>query len=150
MQFYRLGSYALILIGFSHLSGHFILFPYFKLKYTSTDLISLTVAEVKLLEQMNTYHRNIGGTLLSLMDIQNGLSLCYALFFFWIGFLNLMLFYNLTNQTHLLKKISLLNVVLLLFGVMISGIYFFWLPIASFALTLFFFLGAYLRLNQSA
>ncbi|HYF69685.1 MAG TPA: hypothetical protein VD884_16185 [Ohtaekwangia sp.] len=148
MLFFRIGSYILILTGISHLIGHIILFLHFTLHNNFTGLIPANDTELNLLKSMNDYQRVVGGTPVSMMDFLNGLSLCYSLFFLWSGIVSVMLVQLLHLNSVVIKKISLLNSIVLCCGAIIAVTYFFWPPVLSFASAGFFFLMSYLRLNK--
>ena len=149
MQYFRIASIMLIVIGTSHLIGHFLLIPHLQLTYNFTGELPKNQTEEKLLELMNNYSRNIGGSNLSMMDLQNGLSLCYALFFLWMGALNILIVKGLVRNQRLLSHICFLNVGFLIFGAAISWRYFFWLPIASFISSAIMFIVAAFKMRRS-
>lgn len=99
MVYYRIGSYILVLTGISHLIGHIILFSHFTLQYNFSGLIPANDTELILLKLMNNYHRDVGGASVSMMDLLNGLSLCYSLFFLWTGMFGIFLI-NICRNTH--------------------------------------------------
>jgi hypothetical protein len=142
MPYFRIACFILSITSVSHLAGHFFLVPHFQLIHNISGKIPENNTEKKMLALMNQYHRKIGGSEMSMMDVQNGLSLTYALFFFWMGALNLLLYKPIRRNHRLLARISYLNTAMLGLGVMIAVVYFFWLPIASFALAMVFFMIA--------
>jgi hypothetical protein len=142
MPYFRIACFLLLFICASHLAGHFFLLPHFKLTENLTGQIPANDTERHLLALMNSYKKMVGGTPVSMMDIQNGLSLAYSLFFLWLGSLNLLLYKPIRRNHRLLSRISYLNACMLFLGAIISAIYFFWLPIASFAATMVLFLLA--------
>lgn len=142
MRFFKIGSIVLLVISASHLAGHFMLVPHFQLNNNFTGAIPSNETEVKLLSLMNHYHKRIGGSPMSMMDIQNGLSLCYSLFFLWAGILNLMIYQSLRRNRIMLIRLSYLNSAILFLGAIISLVYFFWLPVLSFATAMVLFLVA--------
>ncbi len=148
MQFFRIASILLIVIGISHLTGHFLIIPYLQLQHGMTSVLPSNEVETELLRLMNHYHKHIGGTPISMMDIQNGLSLVYALFFLWTGVLNLLLAKGLVRNKRLLSQISFLNAFVLLIGAWISYVYFFWLPLVSFIISAAAFIIAPLRMRR--
>jgi hypothetical protein len=148
MLFFRIASLVLLLIGISHLAGHFLLIPQLNMTANFSGAIPGNETEHKLLDLMNNYSRDVGGFKISMMDIQNGLSLCYSIFFLWTGLLNLLLLKGLVRNKRLLSQISLLNVIVLVIGAFISTRYFFWLPMASFGLSAILYLIAALRIRR--
>ncbi len=148
MPYFRIASYLLLITCTSHLAGHFFLVPQFQLIHNIVN-IPQNETERELLRLMNDYHRSVGGSSLSMMDIQNGLSLCYALFFFWLGAFNLLLYKPVRRNHRLLARISFLNSFMLALGTCISVVYFFWLPVASFAACLLMFVLAGLKFSKS-
>ena len=131
MRPFRIACFILLITGVSHLIWHFYLRPHFRLARTS-DVLPSNQVEEQVLRMMNEYQRNIAGADISFMDIQLGFSLLYALFFIWIGVLNLILLKASGPKHLLLATLSYLNGVMLLGGSLIAIIYFFWLPFASF------------------
>jgi hypothetical protein len=148
MQFFRIGSILLIVIGISHLAGHLFLIPHLQLIHNFTGQLPANETEQKLLILMNHYHKHIGGNAISMMDIQNGLSLCYSIFFIWTGILNVLMFKGLVRNKRLLAQISLLNAAVLIVGGIVSAIYFFWIPTASFMLAALLFVIGALRMHK--
>lgn len=148
MRYFRAGSIILIVISVSHLAGHFFLLPHLRLVNNITGELPANETERTLLQLMNEYHKNVSGASLSMMDLQNGLSLCYALFFLWTGILNLVMAKGLMRNKRLLAQISLLNSVILFIGAIVAVKYFFWLPIASFVLAGMSFVVAAVRLRN--
>jgi hypothetical protein len=140
MTYFRIASYLLLIVGTSHLVGHFILLPHFLL--SDTGIIPGNETERELLALMNNYHRIVGGSSVSMMDIQNGLSLCYSLLFFWIGGINILIAKPVRRNHRLLARISFLNASLLFAGVIVAMLYFFWLPVVSFGAPSFLYLLA--------
>jgi hypothetical protein len=122
-KYFKLASLAALAVAISHLIGHML----------PVKIENLT--EAKLLTLMVTYQKHILGGVMSMMEIQNGLSLCYSLFFFTIAFINLQLLKRL-NDVAVLKELSIIYALTMAVGAMISLRYFFWLPVISF-LTLF-------------
>lgn len=139
MQYFKAGSIALIIISISHLAGHFLLVPHFQLIHNYTGLMPANGTEKELLTLMNHYHRRIGGSPMSMMDIQQGLSLCYSLFFFWMGVLNLTVYRTLRRTRGLIGRLAFLNAGMLAVGTIICAIYFFWLPVFSFGIAAILF-----------
>jgi hypothetical protein len=82
-----------------------------------------------------------------MMDLQDGFSLCYALLFLWTGSLSLYLSYKIHPQTKTLRMVSGLNAGVLALGLVISILYFFWLPAVSFAVAMILFILALLKLK---
>ena len=97
---------------------------------------------------MNEYERSIGGSRLSVMDLQTGLSLAYALFILWSGVLNLMISKGLVRNKRLLVQISMFNAVVLFLGAWISWSYFFWLPLVSFLVAAILFVAGSLKMRR--
>jgi hypothetical protein len=145
MLYFRIACLFLLFTGVSHLAGHFLLLPHFTLTYSP---IPTAPAERATLDLMNSYHKVIGGKEVSYMDIQNGLSLCYALFFSWLGLVFLMIAKGLARNKRMLSHICLLNTAMLMVGIVISYQYFFWVPLASFVIGSILFIIAALRLQR--
>ena len=148
MRTFKAACIVLIIIGFSHLLGHFFLLPEFNMTGDVTKFIGEDSLEKKVLELMNAHHRAIGGKSLSFMDIQHGFSLCYALFFFWTGIINLMLTKGLVRNKRFLSQIAMINCGMLLTGAAISWQYFFWLPMISFLSAMILFAIAASKLSR--
>jgi hypothetical protein len=135
-QYFKAGSYVLITVSILHLFGQLFL-----TKPNNT-------AERELLYLMTTYKKDIAGASLSMMEIQDGLSLCYALFFLFTGCMNFFIVNNIHDKA-VLKPIALINALALFVGTVISIIYFFWLPVISFALAMTFFTLAGMKMRSS-
>lgn len=136
MKYYRIGSFVLLVIAFSHATGQ-VLF---------TEPRSAGEKEIAIFMQARTKH--VAGGKMSMWDIQNGLSWCYALFFAFLGSLNLYL--SRTIERPKLKTLGLMNAVALFAGAIISIIYFFWLPVLSFAAAGACFLISALQLQRQS
>lgn len=119
LRCFSTGCIFLCIVSVAHLGGHLLPIP----------LENPT--EIKLMTLMNTYPKKIAGGEMTLMDIQNGLSLCYSVFFLFSGIISFILFKRDPVQWQLLKTISLVNA--LTFGIVmiISVVYFFWIPVIS-------------------
>ena len=148
MVYFRIACVVLLLISISHLTGHFLLYPRLQLTNQISEHFPSNKTEEDLLRLMNDYQREVGGKSLTFMDIQNGLSLCYGLFFFWLGLINLMMAKGLIRNKRMLSQICLFNGAMLLAGVVISFVYFFWLPLVSFLVAMIFFLVAAFNLQK--
>ena len=148
MQFFRIASVLLIVISLSHLCGHLFVIPQLQIIHNFSGQLPANETEEKLFSMMSGYQKNVGGTRLTVMDIQTGLSLAYALFFLWTGVLNLMLSKGLVRNKRLLSQISMLNAVILFGGAWISWSYFFWLPLVSFLVTAALFVVGALRMQR--
>ncbi len=148
MPYFKIACYLLLITCISHLAGHFFLVPQLQLVHNIVS-IPQNETERELLRLMNEYHRPVGGASISMMDIQNGLSLCYALFFFWLGALNLLLYKPVRRNHRLLARVSFFNSFMLALGTGIAIIYFFWLPIASFAACMVMFMLAGWKFSRS-
>lgn len=148
MQFFRIASALLVLISLSHLCGHLFLIPELQLTTNFSGQLPANDTERNLLRLMTDYKRNVGGSQLSMLDIQTGLSLAYALFFMWCGILNLMLAKGLVRNKRLLVQISMFNAVMLFGGAWISWAHFFWLPLASFLTTAILFVAGSLQMRK--
>jgi hypothetical protein len=135
-QYFKAGSYVLIIVSIFHLFGQLFL------SKPSNN------TERELLYLMTTYKKEIAGASLSMMEIQDGLSLCYALFFLFTGCMNLFLANNIYDKA-VLKPISLINALAFFVGTVISLVYFFWLPVVSFALAMTFFTLAGMKMRPS-
>jgi hypothetical protein len=149
MPYFRIGGIILLITGASHLAGHLFFVPEFRLIQNLTAKVPANATEKELLALMNHYHRTVGGTPMSMMDIQNGLSLCYALLLLWSGSLALILYKPIRRNHRLLTTLSFLYAGMLFLGLLISLIYFFWLPVASFAAAFLFFLLAGILFSRS-
>lgn len=149
MPFFRLAGIVLLFVSASHLAGHFLLVPGFRLAGGLSGLPPENATEKQLIVLMNEYHKEIGGKQISMMDIQDGLSLCYALFFALSGGLALLIFRPIRRNHRLLTRISFLYAAALLAGMLISMIYFFWLPVVSFLFGSTLFLIAGIQFSRS-
>jgi hypothetical protein len=149
MPYFRIGGIILLITGVSHLAGHFFLLPQFRLIHNITSKVPGNPSEKELLDLMNNYHKTVGGTPMSMMDIQNGLSLCYGLLLLWSGSLSLILYKPIRRNHRLLTTLSFLYAGMLFLGLIISLIYFFWLPVASFSAAFLFFLLAGILFSRS-
>ena len=147
MSYYRFGTYALMIIGVFHLIGHFLLAPHLSLVSNFTGMLPSNETEQRLLEMMNNYHRNIGGSWMSMMDVQNGLSLWYSLSFLWQSALCALLL-TATLPKISLAKLSMVNCICLIIGALISGCYFFWFPAVSALVPATLFFLAYSQLKR--
>jgi hypothetical protein len=149
MPYFRIGGIILLITGASHLVGHFFLVPQFQLIHKITDKFPANATEKELLVLMTHYHKTVGGAPMSMMDIQNGLSLCYALLLLWSGSLSLILYKPIRRNHRLLTTLSFLYAGMLFIGLIISLIFFFWLPVASFASAFLFFLLSGILFSRS-
>jgi hypothetical protein len=149
MKAFRWGCYVLVFTGLSHLTGQIILTPYFHQEKENAWLPANEKEKV-LLDLMNSYQRNIGGSAMNLIDLQDGLSICYSLFFLWTGLLNLYLSIILRDQKKNLCNASLVNAVMLLPGIAVSLRYFFWLPVLSFGAAFILFTIASAMLHKKS
>jgi hypothetical protein len=141
MKPFRIASYMLLVIGISHLIAHFYLQPYFQLDRGINTLLPANSKEMEMLVLMNEYKRTIGGSSLSMMDIQNGFSLLYSLFFFWAALVNLGLSRMDLGRERTIT-ICYINASALAIGTLISIVYFFWVPALSLGTTMAVFLLA--------
>jgi uncharacterized membrane protein len=142
MVYFRIAGFVLLLISAFHLAGHFLIIPYFSLSKNFAGDFAAGSTEKQLLDLMNNYHREINGKPISMMDIQEGLSLCYALFFAFLGAIAMVIWKPVRRNHRLLARISFLYTAGLLVGMLISMIYFFWLPAVSFFIAALLFLIA--------
>jgi hypothetical protein len=127
---FRWGSGLAIITGASHLVGHFLPIP-----IENTH-------EAELLSLMTSYQKPILGGAMSMMDIQNGLSLCYSLFFFLFGIANFHVIKRAVDYK-LINDLSKVYAIGMFIGTLISLRYFFWLPVISFlTLALIFSISA--------
>jgi hypothetical protein len=139
MLFFRIACIVLILTSASHLAGHFFLIPQLHLTDNFSSVFPANETERSLMKMMNEYEKSVGGASVSMRDIQNGLSLCYGIFFLWTGILNIIISKGLVRNKRMLVQICFLNVAVLLIGAWISHLYFFWLPLSSFTITAILF-----------
>ena len=146
MPYFRIAGYVLLIVSACHFAGHILLVPYFQLAHTSAGS---SPGEKQLVELMNEYQRNVGGRALTAMDIQNGLSLCYGLFFLWTGLWTILMYKPIRRNHRLLARISLLNAVVLILGGLVSVFYFFWIPMTGFFLAAALFLLAWITFSRS-
>lgn len=117
---FKAGSYILIVAAIVHLVGHFW-FVY-----------HANAEERHLMELMAAYQKRIAGGSMPMTDILHGLNVCYSLFFVFAGILNIVLT-NHTADPQLLKKISVVNAYTYTLGLIISLVYFYWIPVVVFA-----------------
>ena len=148
MQFFRVASALLVLISLAHLCGHLFFIPELQLTTNFSGQLPANDTERNLLRLMSDYKRTVGGSQRSIMDLQTGLGLAYALFFLWCGILNLMLAKGLVRNKRLLVQISMFNAVMLFGGAWISWLYFFWLPLASFLTCGILFVAGSLKMRK--
>lgn len=106
----------------------------------------LNMIEAHLFSFMTNYEKPFAGGKMTAMDIQNGLNICYALFLFFIGFLNLWLLKKLYN-THIIYSLAMISSVPFILGALVSIIYFFWIPVALFTLVALCFTMTWLKLH---
>jgi hypothetical protein len=139
MLFFRIACILLLFTSASHLAGHFFLIPQLHVANNFSAVFPANETERSLMKMMIEYEKNVGGAKVSMMDIQNGLSLCYGVFFLWTGILNLIISKGLVRNKRMLVQICFLNIAVMLVGAWISHLYFFWVPLASFSLTAIFF-----------
>lgn len=150
MPIFRLAGIVLLFVSASHLTGHFLLIPGFRLAGgLSGGLPPENATEKQLFVLMNEYHKEIGGKQMSMMDLQDGLSLCYSLFFALSGGLALLISRPIRRNHRLLTRISFLYAAALLAGMLISMVYFFWLPVVSFLIGSTLFLIAGIQFSRS-
>lgn len=143
MSYLRAASIFMLFTCVSHVSWFAYLYPQMHLK--QKGLIPANDTERQLLWLMNEYDRALGFSEVSMMNLLDGLNLCYGLLFLWLGTLNLFLARWLRDH-QLICNISLLNAIALGVGFVISLRYFFWLPTLSFAVSAVLFL---LQVRQS-
>jgi hypothetical protein len=129
----KLASYALIISSALQIVMHF-----WVIKPSGPE-------EMYLLELMRSFHKNFAGGSMSPKDIQDGLNLCYALFFLYIGIINLLI--TRSKETSSQQKVSLLTSFTLSIGTAVSIIYFFWLPVVLFSITAICFFINFLKLR---
>jgi hypothetical protein len=134
---FRLGGYAAIFIGIAHLIGH------------SLPVEVENVTEARLLDVMTHYDKKVLGGKMSMMDIQNGLSLCYSIFFLTIGSLCISLVTTEPRDRQVIFKASAIMATSFALGTLISLIYFFWLPVVSFLTLSLIFGFVVMRLRPS-
>jgi hypothetical protein len=127
------GCTILLFIGTFHLIGHFWP-PSFE-----------NPTEIQLMTLMKSYPKKIVGGYMTMMDIQNGLSLCYSLFFLSAGTFNLIAYRKDPVDWRLLKTLSLFNALVFSLVFIVAIIYFFWIPVVSSLLAAMAFIFA--RLN---
>ena len=133
MSFFRIGSIVLILTGFLHLYGHF------------QEIQPANEKEEQLIDLMKSQPIDIGqGDTITMMELQQGFSLCFALMFIWIGGSNLMISIKHTGSIRLFAAINTLATAT---GLGISLTFFFWAPTACFIASLLMFIIAVFRLK---
>jgi hypothetical protein len=135
-SYFKAGSYTLVVVSISHLIGQFWL----------TRPANNT--ERELMHLMTSYEKKIAGGSLSMMEVQDGLSLSYALFFLFAGCMNLFLAQAIHDNS-VLKPISLINALTFFVGAVISILYFFWLPVVSFTLPMVCFTLAGMNMRSA-
>jgi uncharacterized membrane protein len=149
MVYFRIAGFVLLLISAFHLAGHFLILPYFSLSKNFVGNFADGSTEKQLLDLMNNYHKDINGKPISMMDIQHGLSLCYSLFFAFLGAIVLVIWKPVRRNHRLLARISFLYTTGLLGGMLISMIFFFWLPAVTFFVASLLFLIAGIYFSRS-
>jgi hypothetical protein len=132
----KASSYALIAYAVAEVVGHFWI-----IKPASPE-------EIRLLQQMSTFHRNFVGGSMSPKEIQDGLNLCYGLLLTYTGVINLIILYSISTQAKILERLMLFTTVMLLTASLISFVYFFWLPVTLFSATSAGFFITYARLKS--
>lgn len=133
MRWYRIGSVILIVTSLFHLFGHIM------------GIAPSNETERRLLELMTGYV--MPGVDRTMMELWNGFSLFYALFFLMTGTLNLMLAQAYSGHPEGLKAAAGVNAVGLGIGTAVSVVHFFLPPIVCISAALFFFILAYFSLR---
>jgi hypothetical protein len=127
VHFFKAGSYLCLLFPAFHITGHFL------------TRKPANETEKKLLYLMTFYEKKFAGGSMSMMNIVDGLNICYVLFFLYAGILNLLAVSKLHDNCSALRTLSGLNTILFFCGTVISFIYFFWMPVLIWAsLTILF------------
>lgn len=126
---FRIACVILIITGFSHLAGQWLLTPYFHLEHEQ-GWMPANETERQLLFLMNFYRRDVGNSRMSMMGLQDGFSYCYALFFLWLGMVSFYIAKHLPLPV--LRRLALLQALGATLGTIIAVTYFFWLPAISF------------------
>ncbi len=133
MLWFRIGSFALIATGFIHLIGHFRgINP---ANETEKQLIDLMTGYV--LQPIN----------ITMMELFNGFSLFYALFFLMTGELDLWLSRAYKENPTEVKKIAVVNIIGLGVGTGISFYYFFFAPILCISIALVCFVISFFTIK---
>ena len=117
-RLFRLGGWVCVATAVSHLIGHLLPIPISGL------------AEAQLIDQMVHIKKDVMGGSLTMMDVQNGLSLCYSLFFLIIGIICLVIYRS--GQVKIMRDVSIVLSAGFFTGAMISLVYFFWIPTVTF------------------
>jgi multisubunit Na+/H+ antiporter MnhF subunit len=134
MLWFRIGSIAMIITCFLHLIGHF------------SGMTASNETEKQMLDLMSSY--TLQPLNITMMDLFNGFSLFYALFFLMAGELNLWLARALKGNPSELKKVAAVNIIGLSIGTVVSVIYFFSAPIIYISAALAYFVIAFVMLSR--
>jgi hypothetical protein len=127
MKYFAIAAAIQILVAISHVIGHF------------TIPRNTNPAERKLVAMMATYEKEVASGKMSILHAYDGLNVSYALFFLLIGAVNLQLW---RKQVVVVRQVSLLNAIGMGVGIVVSLLYFFWVPVVYFTLTCLLFLIA--------
>ncbi|WMX15736.1 MULTISPECIES: LIC_13387 family protein [unclassified Aureispira] len=128
----KIGSWAFILIGTLHLSGHFLMTPTEKQLILAAQMEQFTVAPLF----MET----------NILNFYNGFSILMAVLIMGYGILNLLLSKAGTNKALNIRSILLLNSLVASIACIVSILYFFILPIVFTGVAAIMFGLAYLSL----
>ena len=120
IQLFRSATFILLGIGFLHPIVHFLT----RKPMNETERI--------LFQLMHSYHKPIVGGELTMMDIQDGLNICYGMFFVALGIVNLYCLRHQQTNRSFIKGLGRIESVFFLLGAGISIIYFYWLPVVYF------------------
>ena len=127
IKMFRRATFVLMGIGVLHPIIHFL------------TRKPMNETEGILFRLMNSYHKPIAGGEMTMMDIQDGLNICYGMFFLVLGIVNLYcLRYQQTNVSFI-KGLSRIESFFFLIGTGISIVYFYWLPVVYFLVLSIFF-----------
>jgi uncharacterized membrane protein (DUF441 family) len=121
IKLFRLATIIVLGIGILHPIIHFIA------KKPKNEI------EQRLFSLMDSYHKPVAGGKLTMMDLIDGLNLCYGMFFLFIGVINLHCLRYSDNNPSFIKGLCRIESVLFFAGGCISVLYFFWVPAVYFA-----------------
>ena len=130
IRLFTAASIIQIAVATAHLVGHF----------TAPRPANKTEAE--LLSMMATYHKQLAGGSMTILNAYDGLNIIYGLFFFFAALINLSL---KKADIGLIKRVSAVNAFAMASGLVVACIFFFWVPIFYFSLCMAIFLMVWLR-----
>lgn len=116
LKLFRTASIVLILIGISHPVIHFAT------RNPKND------TEEELFRQMAMYQKPMIGGEMSMLQLQDGLNICYGVFLLFFGVVNLYCFAQTDRDSSFIKGLSRIESMMFLACFVVSIIFFFWVP----------------------